>query len=48
MQTPETLRELVIGGVTYETRYTKKFEQRAPYVALLDRYDSGKGTFRFG
>ncbi|HEX7573371.1 MAG TPA: acetyl-CoA carboxylase biotin carboxyl carrier protein subunit [Bacteroidota bacterium] len=33
MQTPETLRELVIGGVTYETRYTKKFEQRAPYVA---------------
>jgi biotin carboxyl carrier protein len=33
MQTPETMRELVIGGVTYETRYTKKFEQRAPYVA---------------
>ena len=33
MQTPETLRELVIGGVTYETRFTGKFEQRAPYVA---------------
>ena len=32
MQTPETVRELVIGGVTYETRLTKKFEQRAPYV----------------
>jgi hypothetical protein len=24
MQTPETLRELVIGGVTYETRFTTK------------------------
>jgi biotin carboxyl carrier protein len=33
MQTPETVRELVIGGVTYETRFTKKFEQRAPYIA---------------
>ena len=33
MQTPETVRELVIGGVTYETRYTKKFERRTPYVA---------------
>jgi biotin carboxyl carrier protein len=33
MQTPETTRELVIGGVTYETRYTKKFERRTPYVA---------------
>ena len=33
MQTPETIRELVIGGVTYETRFTKKFEQRAPYAA---------------
>jgi biotin carboxyl carrier protein len=33
MQTPETTRDLVIGGVTYETRYTKKFERRTPYVA---------------
>ena len=33
MQTPETTQELVIGGVTYETRYTKKFERRTPYVA---------------
>jgi biotin carboxyl carrier protein len=33
MQTPETLRELVIGGVTYETRYTTKFQNRTPYVA---------------
>jgi biotin carboxyl carrier protein len=33
METSETTRELVIGGVTYETRYTKKFEHRMPYVA---------------
>ncbi len=33
MLIPETLRELVIGGVTYETRYTKKFETRKTYVA---------------
>ena len=33
MQTLETARELEIGGVTYETRYTKKFEQRKPDVA---------------
>jgi pyruvate carboxylase len=33
MQTPEAIRELVIGGVIYETRYTKKFEQRTPYAA---------------
>jgi len=29
---PESLRELVIGEVPYETRYTKKFEMRTPYV----------------
>ncbi len=33
MQTFETTRELVIGGVSYETRYTKKFERRTPYIA---------------
>jgi len=33
MQTPEQTRELVIGGVSYETRYTKKFERRTRYVA---------------
>jgi biotin carboxyl carrier protein len=33
MQTPDAARELVIGGVTYETRYTKKFESRTVYVA---------------
>ena len=33
MHTPETIRELVIGGVVYETRYTRKFELRTPYVA---------------
>jgi biotin carboxyl carrier protein len=33
MQTPETIRELVIGGVTYETRYTMKYDRRTPYVA---------------
>jgi biotin carboxyl carrier protein len=33
LQTLETTRELVIGGVTYETRYTKKFEHRTQYVA---------------
>lgn len=33
MQTPETIRELVIGGVAYETRYTNKFDRRTPYVA---------------
>ena len=33
MQTPETVRELVIGGVAYETRFTRKFEERAQYVA---------------
>ena len=33
MQTPETIRELVIGGVTYETRYTTKFDRRTPYAA---------------
>lgn len=33
MQTNETIRELVIGGVAYETRFTKKFEHRAPYSA---------------
>ena len=33
MQTPETTRDLVIGGVTYETGYTKKFEHRTQYVA---------------
>jgi len=30
---PEATRELVIGGVTYETLYTKKFESRTAYVA---------------
>jgi len=38
MQTLETIRELVIGGVTYETRYTKKFDNRAPYVAPDPRF----------
>jgi biotin carboxyl carrier protein len=33
MQTPEPMRGLVIGGVTYETRYTKKFDARTAYVA---------------
>ena len=33
MQTPEQTRELVIGGVAYETRYTKKFERRPHYAA---------------
>ena len=33
MQTPETVRELVIGGVAYETRFTRKFEHRTQYVA---------------
>jgi biotin carboxyl carrier protein len=33
MQTPEAMRELVIGGVTYETRYTKKFNARKEYIA---------------
>ena len=32
-QTPDTPRELEIGGVTYETRFTAKFERRTPYVA---------------
>lgn len=30
--TDESLRQLVIGEVAYETRYTKKFEKRSPYV----------------
>jgi biotin carboxyl carrier protein len=30
--TNDALRELVIGEVSYETRYTKKFEKRTPYV----------------
>ena len=33
MQTPEEIRELVISGIAYETRYTKKFERRTPYSA---------------
>ncbi len=33
MHTPEVSRELVIGGVTYETRYTTKFERRTAYIA---------------
>jgi biotin carboxyl carrier protein len=31
--TDETLRDLVIGEVSYETRYTKKFETRSSYVS---------------
>jgi biotin carboxyl carrier protein len=32
-QTPDATRALEIGGVTYETRFTAKFERRTPYVA---------------
>lgn len=31
--TSETTRELEIGGVSYETRFTAKFERRTRYVA---------------
>jgi len=36
--TNDALRELVIGEVTYETRYTKKFETRRPYVSPDPRH----------
>ena len=33
MQTSDEVRELVISGVAFETRFTKKFERRTPYRA---------------
>ena len=31
MEKPENLKIIVVGGTTYETRFTKKFERRVPY-----------------
>src|SRR5512135_1958623 len=33
METTEQAKELVIGGVPYETRFTRKFEERTAYAA---------------
>jgi hypothetical protein len=44
MEKPENLKIIVVGGTTYETRFTKKFERRVPYSPPDPRHVLGRSS----